>query len=71
MFLVNLSGQICFAVLSLLGFAACSILGARFIYFRRLARAYVFNGALVSVQSCFIDVMLCSCVQLKNAYFRS
>ncbi len=66
MFLVNLKCQICFALLSLLGFTICAVLGMRFPYFRKMSQRYLFNGLIDSMQASFIDAVLCAMVQIKN-----
>lgn len=64
MFLVNV--WCLFTTLSLLRFAACAVLGAKFAYFRRLRDYYMYNGMIASVQSCFVDVVLAAIIQIKN-----
>ncbi len=66
MFIVNVASYICATVLSLLGFAVCALLGMRFGLFRQLKESYLFSGMINSVQSCFVDVVLCAIIQLKN-----
>ncbi len=65
-FLTNVGCNLLFAVLSVLGFAACVLLSMRFQYFRGLKESYIFGGIICTVQSTFIDVMLAACVQMKD-----
>ncbi len=65
MFIVNAESYICFLLISLLGFAASSILGRRFAYFERLRQSYLFTGAITTFQLSFIDITLFCFVQIK------
>ncbi len=69
MFLANIACHICFTLLSLLGFSMCAVLGLRFAYCRKLSQSYLFCGVINSVQACFIDIVLCGLVQLRNFTF--
>ncbi len=65
MFLVNVRNYICLGILSLLAFALCSMLGIKSPYFRRLRNSYLFCGAICSIQSGLIDVLLSAAIQLR------
>lgn len=65
MFLVNARCHICFLLLTLLCTGVSALLGLRFVYFRTLAGSFVFNGAISSVQACFVDILLFAAIQLK------
>ncbi len=69
MFLVNVGCHMCFTLISLLGFGACVVLGMRFAYFRRLRDSYLYCGMIDSVQSCYVDILLCAFVQIRYFSF--
>ncbi len=69
MFIVNVKSQLCFFLVSLLGFATLFLLGLKFRLPRRLADSYLFCGLINSVQSCFVDVLLAAFVQVRYFTF--
>ncbi len=66
MFVINVRCHLAFTLLSLLALATCAIFATRSAAFRRLRDAYTFSGFIWTLQSCFIDVLLASCIQLKH-----
>ncbi len=64
MFIVNFRSDVCFTFVVIVGYAICFLLGRRIPYARKMADSFVFSGIIYTIQASFIDLVLCSAVQI-------